>query len=108
MSNDNVIKSSDVNKTKEDQTSKTTAKKASTRKAAAPKKDSESIIAIPEDGVLVIFESGASYSSGEVRFTRDNPIQKVSPELAEFLLQLDNFRRPDALELEEYLNSRED
>ena len=100
---DNTIKSTDINPDKAEK--KTATKKAAPKKSAAKK---EEPIVIPEDGVLIIFESGASYSSNGLRFTRENPIQKVSNEEAEFLLTLDNFRRPDALEVEEYYNSKED
>lgn len=100
---DNTIKSTDINPDKSDK--KATPKKAVQKKPATKK---EQPIIIPEDGVLIIFESGASYSSNGLRFTRENPIQKVSNEDAEFLLTLDNFRRPDALEVEEYYNSKED
>lgn len=100
---DNTIKSTDINPNKSEK--KAVAKKAAPKKTA-PKK--ESTTPISEDKILIIFESGASYSSGDITFTRENPIQEISREQAEFLLTLDNFRRPDALEIEEYYGSKED
>lgn len=102
MSEDNIVKSSDVNKTPE---KKTTKKTTATKKEAVKKEDKPQ----SSDGkVLILFESGASYSSGDVRFTRENPIQEVTNDQAEFLLTLDNFRMPDPLEVEDYLKSKED
>lgn len=99
---DNVVTSDSVNPK---QTKKAAPKKAAAKKTAAPK------VAAPtaDSGkVVIVFESGASYSSGGVRFTRENNIQEVEPALAEFLLTLDNFRLPNQIELEEFLASKED
>ena len=52
---DNTIKSTDINPDKAEK--KTATKKAAPKKSAAKK---EEPIVIPEDGVLIIFESGAS------------------------------------------------
>jgi hypothetical protein len=105
---DNVIKSTDVTSGKEE---KNTVKKAPAKKAAAPKAKAEKKaeeVKTESGKVVVIFESGASYVSGEVHFTRQNNIQEVSEAEAAFLLTLENFRLPDQLELEDYLNSKED
>jgi len=96
------------------------AKKAPAKKAAAkPKVEPK----ITEDGVepkpakvskktnqinLIIFESGASYSSGNLFFSREDKAQEVSDEDYAFLLTLENFRRADPHEIEEYLASKED
>lgn len=61
-----------------------------------------------QDLNLVIFESGASYSTDGLRFTKQDRIQEVTAEQAAFLLSLDNFRRPEDSEVEEYLASKED
>jgi hypothetical protein len=99
---DNVIKSTDVNSAKKE---KTVAKKAVAKKVA-PKEKVASEIA--PNMKVVIFESGFSYVSGDIIFSREDSIKEVTEETAEFLLTLDNFRLPDQLELEEYLNSKED
>jgi len=105
---DNVIKSTDVTSGKEE---KNTVKKAPAKKAAAPKVKTEKKteeVKSKSGKVVIIFESGASYVSGDLHFTRENNIQEVSEEVAAFLLTLENFRLPDQLELEDYLNSKED
>jgi hypothetical protein len=107
---DNVIKSTDINK----QESKP-AKKAPAKKAAAVKKPKEEVVeeivsdsSVAKEGYqIIIFESGSSYVSNGIRFTRQNPIQEVPTSEANVLLSLDNFRLPDQFEVEEYLNSKE-
>ena len=105
MSDNNIVTSESLKKTEVAKKAKAPAKKAPAKKVAAPKAEA---VVIPENFVVVKFESGASYNSNGYRFTRDNPIQEVPSEFAEFLLTLDNFRRLDALEIEEYLASKED
>lgn len=99
---DNVVKSTDVNKTAEKAVKKAPAKKATPKKAdAAPK-------GVKNGYKIVVFESGASYTSNGIRFTRDNNIQEVPESDAEVLLGLENFRLPNQFEIEDYFNSRED
>jgi hypothetical protein len=99
---DNTIKSTDVNPTSEKPAKKATPKKAAPKKAdAAPK-------GVQEGFKIIVFESGSSYVSNSVRFTRDNHIQEVPDAEAELLLALENFRLPDQFEIEEYFNSKED
>lgn len=96
---DNIIKSDDV------KSEKPVAKKATTKKAA-PKKAAAAPFSV-EGYRIVVFESGASYSSKNLNFTKDNRIQEV-PELdAEVLLGLDNFRLPTQEEVDIYLASKE-
>jgi len=103
---DNVVTSSSLDA---EDPKKKPAKKAVPKKAAVKKVEAEKETStVSEDKVYVFFESGVAYNSGNLRFTRDNPLQAVTPEQAELLLSLDNFRRPDQLELEEYLASKED
>ena len=88
-------------------------KKAAAKKAPAKTKAStESVEKKTEVKTgeinLIVFESGAGYSSRNLTFTRENPIQEVSDEDFAFLLTLENFRRADVFEIEEYLNSKED
>lgn len=99
---DNVIKSTDTNPIPK----KTTAKKAAPKKAVAESAHKENNTGSP-DLVVVVFESGSSYSSGEVRFTRENPMQEVTREVAEQLLKLDNFGLPNQIELEAFYASKE-
>lgn len=102
---DNVIKSGDLQPEKPK-----AAKKAPAKKATAPKKqaDPKSEVAVSTDNVVIVFESGASYRSNDISFTRANPIQEVSAEVASRLLELDNFRIANQFEIEEFLNSKED
>lgn len=101
---DNIIKSTDVNSEKP--VKKPAAKKAAPKKAPASTSASQ-----PEtkDGFrVVVFESGASYSSGDYRFTQDNKIQEVPSDIADLLLSIDNFRLPTQEEVDEYFTSKED
>ena len=104
---ENIVTSTSVNDVE-----KTPAKKAPAKKAAAKPKEEKPVqketATVSGDRVVVIFESGASYSANGLRFTRQDNIQEVTQEEAAFLLTLENFRIPDVLELEEYLASKED
>lgn len=96
---DNIIKSDDVNQKP--------VKKAAPKKTAAKKADAPQIAT--KDGLrVIVFESGASYSSNGVRFTKDNRIQEVSEAHAELLLELENFRLPTQEEVDNYFASKED
>jgi hypothetical protein len=78
-------------------------------KAAAKPKEVKEKISDTQNGFkVVIFESGASYVSEGIRFTREDNIKEVPEAQADFLLTLENFRVPNQLELEDYLNSKED
>lgn len=99
---DNVIKSKDTNPKAEKPVKKAPAKKAAPKKVdAAPK-------GVKDGFKIIVFESGSSYVSNSVRFTKENRIQEIPESDAEFLLGLDNFRLPDPFEIEEYFNSKED
>lgn len=102
---DNTIKSTDVNLEKPEK--KPATKKATAKKTTA--KPKEDVTAVVNSGYkVIIFESGASYVSGETRFTRQDCIKELPEDEANRLLQLDNFRLPNQFELEDYLNSKED
>ena len=102
---DNVIKSTDINKKSED-VEKAPAKKAPAKKAAAKKTTAK---AESNNGKqIVVFESGASYSSHGLRFTKEDRIQEVDSDVAEILLSLDNFRLPNQDEIDLFLSSKED
>ena len=102
---DNVVKSGDLQPEKAKP-----AKKAPAKKAAAPKKETEvkETAEVSEGNIVIIFESGASYISNDIHFTRENYIQEVPVEIAKRLLELDNFRIAGPFELEDFLNSKED
>lgn len=88
---------------------KKTAVKKTPAKAKANTESVENKTEVKADQInLIVFESGAGYSSPNLTFTRENAIQEVSDEDFAFLLTLENFRRADAFEIEEYLNSKED
>jgi hypothetical protein len=99
---DNVVRSTDVNKPAEKP-----AKKAAVKKVAAAKADAAPS-GVNKDLKIIVFESGSSYTADGVRFTQNNRIQEVSQEVAEKLLELDNFRLPNQFEIEDYFNSKED
>lgn len=99
---DNVIKSSDVNQKPKESATKKTAPKAT----AKVKVESEK--GLKAGHRIVVFESGASYTSNGIRFTRDNHIQEVPESDAEILLQQENFRLPTQFEVDDYLASKED
>lgn len=97
---DNVIKSTDVNKKP--------AKKAPAKKAATPKQKAEiAVESNDNDLTIIVFETGASYSSGGYRFTRDQRIQKVPYSLAKVLLELENFRLPTQAEVDDFITNQE-
>jgi hypothetical protein len=102
---DNVIKSTDVTSAKAESNP---VKKAPAKKAAAKPKAEKKDTPAATGLKVIIFESGASYVSGGIFFTREDNIKEVSEDQADFLLTLDNFRAPNQLELEDYLNSKED
>ena len=96
---------------------KPVAKKAVAKKAAAKPKVAKEVTGEVEDKPvskktsvinLIIFESGASYVAGDRRFTRQDNMQEVSDEEFAFLLTLDNFRKADPQEIDDYLASKED
>jgi hypothetical protein len=98
------------------------AKKASTKKTPAKTKVSneaenvvvEEIVKTPKikkstkSVTVIVFESGASYTSDGLVFTRQDYIQEVTEEQFGRLISLDNFRRPTDDEVQEYLASKED
>lgn len=102
---DNVIKSTDVTSAKVETNA---VKKAPVKKAAAKIKVEKKVEGVETGKTVIIFETGFSYSSGDIYFTRENYIQEVSEDVANFLLTLDNFRLPNTVELDDYLNSKED
>jgi hypothetical protein len=106
---DNVIKSTDINKASDKPAKKAPAKKAAPKKQESIAKEQEDVANTAKDGfVIVIFESGSSYTSNGIRFTRENNIQEIPSADAQLLLQLDNFRLANQFEIEDYLNSKED
>jgi hypothetical protein len=105
---DNVVKSTDLNQQKEKPVKKAAAKKTAPKKVEAVIEDSVNEKKVKEGFTVVVFESGSSYTSNGIRFTRQNSIQEIPADDASLLLQLDNFRLPNQFELEDYLNSKED
>jgi hypothetical protein len=101
---DNVVKSGDLQPEKPKP-----AKKAPAKKAAAPKKEAETkeATASAEGNIIVVFESGAAYTSNEISFTREDWIKEVPTEIALRLLELDNFRIANPFEVEDFFNSKE-
>ena len=114
---DNIVKSTDVNKKaekpKEPKVAKEeviTAEEAAPQKAAPKAKKiadernvNESVATAPDGYKFVFFDSGASYTSTSgVRFTRENCIQMLPVQEADHLLAFDNFRIPTQLELQDY------
>ena len=98
------------------------AKKASTKKTPAKAKINnevddvvvEEIVKTPKNKKstknvnVIVFESGAGYTTEGLNFSRQDYIQEVTEEQFERLISLDNFRRPTDDEVQEYLASKED
>lgn len=97
---DNTIKSEDINP--KPAAKKTAAKKSSSKKTDSVKQRTNNGLSI------VVFESGGSYTSNGLRFTKDNRVQEVTEAEAERLLELDNFRLPTQEEVDNYFASTED
>ena len=106
---DNIIKSTDVTSAKEEKNvvKKAPVKKAAVKKTVAKTKVEKETEAIESGKIVIIFDSGFSYSSGDIQFTREDYIQEVSEDVASLLLTLDNFRLPNTVELEDYFNSKD-
>ena len=102
---DNIVTSADVTSAPKEE--KNTAKKAPAKKAAAKTKATEKTENVANGYKVIIFETGSSFVSGDVRFTREDCIKELPEDEANRLLEFENFRLPNQLELEDYLNSRE-
>lgn len=105
---DNVIKSTDLKKEDPKPVKKVPAKKAAAKKEEVVEKEQLKTKGLKDGYTLVIFESGASYTSNGIRFTRVDHTQEVLDSDAQILLELENFRLPNQFETENYLNSKED
>jgi hypothetical protein len=112
---DNIVTSKSTSGEEAKPAKKTPAKKAAAKPKAEVENTEDVVEAKPAKASkksnqinLIIFETGASYSSGGLVFTREDRIQEVSDEDYAFLLTLENFRRADPHEIEEYLASKED
>lgn len=102
---DNVIKSEDVAEKKPAVAKKAAAKKATVKTST---KTEEEIKETPVDNsgdIYIVFETGIAYISGDIHFTRNNRIQKINYTDAQRLLELDNFRLADQLEIEDFIAS---
>jgi hypothetical protein len=90
-------------------TKKINEPKKAVAKKAAPKKDISKETITSNETVLVLFESGAGYStSSGFRFSQQRKMAEVSLEEARQLLSLENFRLPNDEEKEMYYNNLED
>ena len=92
------VTSEEINKPK-----KAVAKKTAVKKEIVQENISE------EGKVLIVFESGAGYSTGSgFRFSQRNKMGLLPAEEANLLLALDNFRLPSDEEKELYYTNLED
>ena len=106
---DNIVTSKSTMGEEAKPVKKAAAKKAPAKaKVDAEKKEEAKSTKNSNQINLIVFECGASYSSRNLTFTKENAIQEVSDEDFAFLLTLENFRRADQFEIEDYLNSKED
>ena len=88
------------------------AKKKPVKKTA---KTNEEITVVVEkkkkekaETLLIIFESGVSYTTGSgITFTQQEKMKEILLEEAEYLLKLDNFKLPNDEEKEMYYNNLE-
>jgi hypothetical protein len=108
-----MVMSGRIDNMTEEKDSVTTKKinepKKTVAKKAAPKKNITEDTITSNETVLVVFESGAGYSTGSgIRFSQKRKMAEVSLEEARQLLSLENFRLPNDEEKEMYYNNRED
>jgi hypothetical protein len=90
-------------------TKKINEPKKAVAKKATPKKILTEETITDNETVLVLFESGAGYStSSGFRFSQRRKMAEVPLEEAKQLLSLDNFRLPNDEEKEMYYNNLED
>ena len=83
-------------------------KKAVVKKTAVKEEITEDIVS-KEGNVLIVFESGAGYTTGSgFRFSQRNKMGLLPVEEANLLLALDNFRLPSDEEKELYYTNQED
>jgi len=83
-------------------------KKAVAKKTAVKEEITEDIVS-KEGNVLIVFESGAGYTTGSgFRFSQRNKMGLLPVEEANLLLALDNFRLPSDEEKELYYTNQED
>ena len=100
---DNIIKSSDLNKQASDGTKP--PKKQSTPKVKKEPTEvtNETYAVAPEGYKFIYYQSGSGYvGKNGMRFDEQNRLQLLPNEEADHLLQFPNFRLPDVLELIEY------
>ena len=100
---DNIVKSSDINK-KDPDDDKPAKKQATpkTKKVANDRTNEELAIA-PDGFKFIYYQSGSGYvTTSGYRFDSDKRINLIPVEEADHLLKFDNFRLPDVLELIEY------
>lgn len=89
---------------------KTPAKKTAVKKTAAKPKVSQeetSETKVNDEYVIIVFETGTAFISGDYHFTKDNRIRKIKTQDAAKFLELENFRLADQIEIEEFLASEE-
>jgi hypothetical protein len=90
-------------------TKKINEPKKAVAKKATPKKILTEETITDNETVLVLFESGAGYStSSGFRFSQRRKMAEVPLEEAKQLLSLENFRLPNDEEKEMYYNNLED
>jgi hypothetical protein len=90
-------------------TKKINEPKKAVAKKATPKKNLTEETITDNETVLVLFESGAGYStSSGFRFSQRRKMAEVPLEEAKQLLSLENFRLPNDEEKEMYYNNLED
>jgi hypothetical protein len=90
-------------------TKKINEPKKAVAKKATPKKILTEETITDNETVLVLFESGAGYSTGSgFRFSQRRKMAEVPLEEAKQLLSLENFRLPNDEEKEMYYNNLED
>lgn len=100
---DNIVVSSDINKTKP-RSRKTAQPKKIEAETAVGQQDVLKPIAVPSAGKkFVFYSSGSGYiTRSGFKFTPSKRIYELDESEADHLLKLENFRLPDQLELEEY------
>lgn len=118
MTDKNIVTSSSLNLATEAEsetpksapTKKAAVKKAANPKSEKPKKSAAAPVGIKDGHRIIYFESGTAYTvaNSEIRFTREIPMQEIPENIADLLLEQENFRLPTQAEVDDYFNSKEE
>lgn len=102
---DNVITSEEVAEKKPAVAKKAAAKKTPAKTSTKTEDEIKEPSVDNSEYIYIVFETGTAYISGDLHFTQNNRLQKINSKDALRLLDLDNFRLADQLEIEDFIAS---